>query len=72
MSSSTDSEKNFTSALILALSTLNYTPTREDVEQKARQLSQIFGYKGTLEPIIEEALIAIDTRMGCRHLSDRC
>ncbi len=64
MSSSTDSEKIFTSTLISALSLLDHTPTREDVEQKARQLSQMFGYNGTLESIVEEALIAIDTRMG--------
>jgi len=64
MNSSADSEKNLTSSLITALSLLGYTPTREDVEEKARQLSQVFGYEGSLDAAVEEALIAIDTRMG--------
>ena len=64
MNSQTDSEKNFTSSLITALSLLDDAPTREDVEEKARQLSQVFGYTGPLDAAIEEALIAIDTRMG--------
>ena len=64
MSSRTDSEKNFTSSLITALSLLDDAPTREDVEEKAKQLSEIFGYEGSLDAAIEEALIAIDTRMG--------
>ena len=57
-------EKNFTSALITALSLLDHTPTREDVEEKARQLSQLFSYDGLLDAVIEEALVAINTRMG--------
>jgi len=64
MNSSADSEKNFTSALISALALLDETPTREDVEEKARQLSLAFNYNGSLGAAIEEALIAIDTRMG--------
>ncbi len=64
MNSRTDSEKNFTSSLITALTLLDHTPTREDVEEKAKQLSQVFGYEGSLDAAVEEALIAIDTRMG--------
>ena len=64
MSSSADSEKIFTSGLILALANMDHTPTREDVEEKARLLSQIHGYEGSLDAAVEEALIAIDTRMG--------
>ena len=64
MSSRTDSEKNFTSSLITALSLLDDAPTREDVEEKARQLSQVFSYEGSLNAAVEEALVAIDTRMG--------
>lgn len=64
MSSRTDSEKNFTSSLITALSLLDDAPTREDVEEKAKQLSEVFGYEGSLNAAIEEALVAIDTRMG--------
>ncbi|HRP44781.1 MAG TPA: Z1 domain-containing protein [Ginsengibacter sp.] len=57
-------EKNFTSSLITALSLLDYTPTREQVEEKARQLSNVFGYDGPLDSPVEEALAAVDTRMG--------
>ncbi len=57
-------EKNFTSSLITALSLLDYTPTREQVEEKARQLSNVFGYDGPLDAPVEEALAAVDTRMG--------
>ena len=64
MTSSADNEKNFTSALISALAVLDRTPTRTDVEEKARQLSLVFEYKGSLDAAVEEALIAIDTRMG--------
>ena len=64
MSSRVDSEKIFTSGLILALSNLDHTPTRDEVEEKARQLSSVYGYEGLLDASIEEALVAIDTRMG--------
>ena len=64
MSNQSNDEKNFTSALITALSLLDDTPTREDIEEKARQLGHVFGYEGLLEPVVEEARIAIDTRMG--------
>lgn len=64
MNSRTDSEKNFTSGLILALANMDHTPTRAEVEEKARQLSPAFSYTGSLNAAIEEALVAIDTRMG--------
>lgn len=64
MSSRTDNEKNFTSSLITALSLLNDAPTREDVEEKAMKLRELFGYEGPLDAPIEDALVAIDTRMG--------
>jgi hypothetical protein len=64
MSSRTDSEKNFTSGLILALAGMDYTPTREEVESVAKQLKTIYRYEGSLKAAINEALIVIDTRMG--------
>lgn len=57
-------EKNFTSALITALSLLPEAPTRTEVEEKAASLASVFGYTGSLETIVEDAMIAIDTRMG--------
>lgn len=59
-----ENEKNFTSALISALSLLHETPTRSEVEAKAASLATVFGYDGNIETIVEEAMIAIDTRMG--------
>lgn len=59
-----ESEKNFASSLITALSLLETTPTRKDIEEKARSLASVFGYQGKLETIVEEAMIAVDTRMG--------
>jgi hypothetical protein len=59
-----EKEKNFTSSLISALSTLQDAPTRSEVEEKAASLATVFGYDGKLDPIIEEAMIAVDTRMG--------
>lgn len=59
-----ESQKNFTSALISALSLLPETPTREEVGVRAKQLAAAFGYDGPLENVIDEALIAVDSRMG--------
>jgi len=59
-----EAEKNFTSSLITALSLLDQTPTRNEVQEKAIQLAAVFGYDGSLENVIEDALIAVDTRMG--------
>ncbi|WP_254870309.1 hypothetical protein [Celeribacter sp. HF31] len=59
-----ESQKNFTSALISALSLLPETPTREEVGERAKQLAAAFGYDGPLETVIEDALIAVDSRMG--------
>ena len=57
-------EKNFKSALITALSLADGIPNREEVEQKAAGLAAVFGYQGDLSTVVEEALIAVVTRMG--------
>lgn len=62
--SRTEREKNFISSLISGLANLKEPPTREQVEAKARQLAAVFDYDGDLGNIIEEALIAVDSRMG--------
>lgn len=59
-----ENEKNFASALISALSIHQETLTRAEVEEKAGSLAKIFGYDGSLDTIVEEAMIAVDTRMG--------
>ena len=64
MSSSPAEEKNIATALISGLGNLAEAPTREQVEEKARQIAAIFGYTGDLRNIITEAMISVDTRMG--------
>lgn len=62
--SRTEQEKNFISSLISGLANRTEAPTRGDVEVKAAQLAVVFEYDGDLKNIIDEAMIAIDTRMG--------
>ncbi len=57
-------ERNIANALISGLANLAETPTREQVEVKAKQIAAIFGYTGDLRNIITEAMISVDTRMG--------
>ena len=57
-------ERNIANALISGLANLPDAPTREQVEDKAKQLASIFGYDGDLRNIITEAMISVDTRMG--------
>ena len=57
-------QKDFTASLISALSLLKEPPTRDEVEKKANLLASVFGFGGDLGPVIEDAMIAIDTRMG--------
>ncbi|MBB2156536.1 Z1 domain-containing protein [Gluconacetobacter diazotrophicus] len=57
-------ERNIANALISGLANLTETPTREAVEEKAKQIAAIFGYAGDLRNIITEAMISVDTRMG--------
>jgi len=57
-------ERNIANALISGLANVMETPTREDVEQKAKQIAAVFGYTGDLRNIITDAMISVDTRMG--------
>jgi hypothetical protein len=59
-----EDEKNLTSALITALASLKEPPTKDVITEKARGMAALFGYEGDLEPIINEAMIAVDSRMG--------
>ena len=60
----TDQEKNISAALIAGLGNLTETPTKETVEEKAKQLADIFGYQGDLRNIVNDAMISVVTRMG--------
>lgn len=57
-------DKGFVSALIAALVRRSDPPTKAEVEDKAKQLAIVFDYDGDLRSAVEEALVAIDTRMG--------
>jgi hypothetical protein len=57
-------ERNIANALISGLANMTQTPTREQVEEKAKQIASIFGYQGDLRNIIDEALTSVDIRMG--------
>lgn len=57
-------ERNIGTALISGLGNMTETPTREQIEEKAKQIAAIFGYTGDLRNIITEAMISVDTRMG--------
>lgn len=57
-------ERNITNALISGLANMTETPTREQVEEKARQIAEIFGYVGDLRNIVIEAMESVVTRMG--------
>lgn len=57
-------ERNIANALISGLANMTQTPTREQVEEKAKQIAEIFGYAGDLRNIVTEAMISVDTRMG--------
>jgi hypothetical protein len=57
-------ERNIANALISGLANMAETPTREQVEEKARQIASIFGYAGDLRNIVTEAMESVVTRMG--------
>lgn len=57
-------ERNIANALISGLANMAETPTREQVEEKAKQIAAIFGYAGDLRNIVTEAMESVVTRMG--------
>ncbi|MDE0154019.1 MAG: Z1 domain-containing protein [Gammaproteobacteria bacterium] len=57
-------EKEFVNLLISWISRQEGTPTRNEVEETAEKLAGIYDFKTNLEPVITEALTAVDTRMG--------
>lgn len=59
-----ETDKGFVSSLIAVLVSRDVPPTGAEVEEKAKQLAAVFDYGGDLRSAVEEAMIAIDTRMG--------
>lgn len=60
----TEQERNFTNSLISGLANMKETPTREQVEEKARGLASVFNYDGDLRNIVTVAMESVVTRMG--------
>ena len=63
-SNRTEIDKGFVSSLIAVLVARDTLPTKTEVEEKAKQLAVVFDYEGDLRSAVDEAMVAIDTRMG--------
>jgi len=63
-SNSLQAEKDFTRTLIAVLASKSEVLSRDEVREVARQLAPIQGFEGTVDQSVEEALVAVDTRMG--------
>jgi Z1 domain len=60
-----DAEKGLVSALIAAMANRNPPATRAELEAKARLLLPVFDdYSGDIRSAVDDAMVAIDTRMG--------
>lgn len=62
--SALEKEKQLASSLISLLGDKTPPPTREEVEEKAKILAQLAGFDGDIASAVEQALVAIDSRMG--------
>ncbi|MDY0260046.1 MAG: Z1 domain-containing protein [Desulfovibrio sp.] len=62
--SALEKEKQLASSLISLLGDKTPPPTREEVEEKAKILAQLSGFVGDIANVVEQALVAIDSRMG--------
>ncbi len=59
-----EKEKGLINALITAFEDQSEPPTRGDIETRASLLAPLLGYNGDLRIVVDETMIAIDTRMG--------
>jgi hypothetical protein len=59
-----EKEKEVINLLIISLGKQDPTPTREIVEERAAMFAKLQGFNGDLTNIVEEVLVAIDTRVG--------
>ena len=59
-----EKEKEVVNLLIISLGKQVPTPTREVIEERAAMFAKMQGFDGDLENIVEEVLVAIDTRVG--------
>lgn len=62
--SRSEADKGFISSLIAMLVKREQPPTRSEIELAAERLAAVFEYDGDIGAASEEAMIAIDTRMG--------
>ncbi|WP_291440728.1 Z1 domain-containing protein [Desulfovibrio sp.] len=59
-----EKEKEVVNLLIISLGKQVPTPTKEIVEERAAMFAKMQGFDGDLANIVEEVLVAIDTRVG--------
>lgn len=57
-------EKNFTAALTAAISDIEPRPTAAEVRSKAIALAKVLEYGQPIENAVQQAMIAVSTRMG--------
>lgn len=57
-------ERNIANSLISGLASMAEHPSREQVERKAGQVAELFGYTGNLRRIVERAMISVETRVA--------
>ena len=57
-------EKNFAASLISSLAVRGGTPTREEIEKFAATLAELSSFGGNIKAVVDDAMIAVDTRMG--------
>ncbi|MFC3050569.1 Z1 domain-containing protein [Kordiimonas pumila] len=61
---SLEAEKSLISALVQLLSTRSEIPTQEEVRNLATTLAPSVPFDGDVDPVVQEVLTRIDTRMG--------
>ena len=59
-----ESQKNFISGIISLLASRPDTPSREEIKEIVKTFALVNRYDGPLEVVIEDVLIAVDSRMG--------
>ena len=55
-------ERNIATSLISGIASMAERPSREQVEEKARQVAELFEYTGDLRRIVDKAMISVAAR----------
>jgi hypothetical protein len=57
-------ERNIANSLIWGIASMAERPSREQIEKKARQVAELFGYTGDLRRIVDRAMISVKARVA--------